>query len=147
MEWSLAPKVASYIEGQLQKPLDKEVWSCLWAECHRPSLKRKVALTPEIDAKMAPFLGKFVRDSKKGINCSWRSCHGKLLDVVGPLSKILDMAKDARASGSLASPEALSSWAQRAIIFLGNASCASSTQWCRYLLIQIDQKLWELSTS
>ncbi|KAJ1103729.1 hypothetical protein NDU88_001150 [Pleurodeles waltl] len=92
---------------------------------------------------MATFPVKFVRDPKKGIDCSSRSCQDKILDVVGPLSKILDMDEDAKAFGSLISPEALSNWAQRAIIFLGNANFEIFTEWRRSLLIKIDPKLGE----
>lgn len=141
------PKVAAYMASRLHKPLDKEVRSCLRAECQRPTLEGKVALTPEVDPKMATFLVKFIRDPKKGINHSWRVCQEKLLGMAGPLVKILDMAEDAKSSGTLISPETLTSWAQRAVIFLGNANAAISTERHRSLLIKIDPKLWELATS
>lgn len=85
---------------------------------------------------MATFLQKFISDPKKGIDCSWKACQDKLLDVLGPLTKILDMAKEAKLSGSIISPECLSGWAQRAIVFLGNANCALSTERRRSLLIK-----------
>lgn len=69
-EWVPAPKVAAYMAARLRKPLDKEVHSCLRAECPRLALEGKVALTPEVDPKMATFLGKFIRDPKKGIDRS-----------------------------------------------------------------------------
>ncbi|XP_078514883.1 uncharacterized protein LOC144773614 [Lissotriton helveticus] len=146
-QWVPAPKVAAYMAARLRKPLDQEVRSCLWAECPRPTLEGKVTVTPEIDAKMSTFLTKFVKDPKKGIDRSWKACQDKLLDAAGTLAKMLDMAEDAKASGSLISPETLSGWAQRAIIFLGNANVAISTERRRSILIKIDPKLGELATS
>lgn len=139
--------MAKYAASRLRKPLDQEVRSRLRAECPRPSLAGKVAVTPEIDPRMATFLSKYIRDPKKGIDRSWRACQDKLLDITGPLVKIFDMAEDAKTSGALISPQVLSSWAQRALIFLGNANCAISTERRRSLLIKLDPKLGELATS
>lgn len=94
--------------------------------------------------QMATFLAKFFRDPKKGIDRSWRSCQDKLLDVADPLAKIMDMVEYTKASGSLISPDVLSNWAQRAIIFLGNVNCVISTERRRSLFIKIDPKLGEL---
>lgn len=96
---------------------------------------------------MSAFLQKFIRDPKKGIDRSWRACQDKLLDALGPITKILDMAEEAKESGSIISPETLSGWAQRAVIFLGNANCALSTKRRRSLLIKIDPKLGDLANS
>lgn len=146
-EWVPAPKVAAYMAARLRKPLDKEVRSCLRAECPRPALEGKVAVTPEVDPKMATFLAKFIQDPKRGIDRSWRACQDKLLDTAGPLAKILDMAEDAKATGILISPDTLSRWAQRAVIFLGNANAAIAAERRRSLLIKIDPKLGDLATS
>ncbi|KAJ1196049.1 hypothetical protein NDU88_005309 [Pleurodeles waltl] len=107
VEWAPDPKVASFVTGHLRKPQDKGVHNHLKAECPCPSLEGRVALTPEIDVEMANFLGKFRKDPKKGMDRSWGTCQDKLLDVVGPEVKILDMAEDAKSFGSLISPEAL----------------------------------------
>lgn len=48
-----------------------------------------MALTPEIDPRMATFLQKFIRDPKKGIDRSWRACQDKLLVALGPITKNL----------------------------------------------------------
>lgn len=144
-EWAPADKVTEYVALRIRKPLDKDARNCLRAECPRPSLEGKVALTPEIDTRKATFLQKFMRDPKKGIDRSWRSCQDKLLVVLGPLTKILDMAEEAKTSGSIISPDSLSGWAQRAIVFLGNANCALSTERRRSLLIKVDPKLGDLA--
>lgn len=97
---------------RLCKPLDQEICNCLQAECLCPTLDDKVAATPEIDPRMATFLAKYVRDPTKGIYHSWQSCQDKLFDLTVPLTKILDIAADAKASESLISPEVFSGWAQ-----------------------------------
>ncbi|KAJ1131146.1 hypothetical protein NDU88_009489 [Pleurodeles waltl] len=127
-DWALSDKVATYVASRIQKLLEKESHSCLRAECPRPSLSDKVAHTPELDPRMSTFLQKFIKDPKNGIDKSWRACQDKRLDILGPLTKILDMAEDAKTSGSVISPEVLSGWAQRAVFFLGNANCALSTE-------------------
>ena len=74
--------------------------SRLWTECPLQSLEGKITLTSEIYQRMVTFLAKYIRDPKKGIDRSWQSCQDKLLDVVGPLTKILDMAEDEKDSGN-----------------------------------------------
>lgn len=120
--WVPSHKVSAFMARRLRKPLEKEVRACLRAECPRPVLPGKVATTPEVDQKMATFLQKYIRDPKKGIDRSWKNCQDKLLDLTGPLTKILELAEEAKSTGSALSPERVSNWAQRAIVFLGNAN-------------------------
>lgn len=77
---------------------------------------------------MATFLQKYIRDPKKGIDKSWKNCQDKLLDLTGPLTKILELAEEAKSLGKPLSPDRISNWAQRAIVFLGNANCALSAE-------------------
>lgn len=121
--------------------------SPLWSECPRPSLDGKVAQMPVLDPRIATFLAKFIKDPKKGIDRSWRACQDKLLDALGPITMLLDRAEDARLSSALISPEALSGWAQRAVVFFGNANCALSTERRRSFLIKVDPKLGDLADS
>ncbi|KAJ1092796.1 hypothetical protein NDU88_005906 [Pleurodeles waltl] len=97
-EWAPSDKVTHYVAGRIRKPLEKESRSCRGAECPRPSLPNKVAPTPELDSRMSTYLQKFVKDPKKGTEWSWHACQDKLLDILGPLTKILDMAEDAKSS-------------------------------------------------
>lgn len=145
--WTPSPKVSAFVAGHLRKPLEKEVRVCLWAECPRPALPGKVATTPEVDLKMATFLQKYVRDPKKGIDRTWKNCQDKLLDMTGPLTKILELAEESKASGSSLSLDRISNWAQRAIVFLGNANCALSTERRRSFLLKVDPKLGDLASS
>ncbi|XP_078531608.1 uncharacterized protein LOC144818244 isoform X2 [Lissotriton helveticus] len=146
-EWVPAEKAALYLASRLRKPLENEARSRLRAECPRPTLEGKVSIIPDIESKMATFLAKFIKEPKKGIDRSWRACQDKLLDITGPLAKILDMAEEARVSGSLIYPEVLSAWAQQAICFVGNANCALSTERRRSLLIKVNPKLGDLAGS
>lgn len=107
-KWAPSDKVAAYVASCIQKPLEKEACNCLKAECPRPSLEGRVAMTPDIDPRMATFLQKFVKVPKKRTDKSWRACQDKLLDTLGLLTNILDMAEEAKASGSLISPDTLS---------------------------------------
>lgn len=126
--WAPGDKVVKFVAGRLRKLIVKEARGCLRAECPRPTLEGKVALTPELDSRMATFLAKYMKDPRKGIDRSWRSCQDKLLDAIGPMTKILDMAEEAKVTGSAISPDVLSNWAQRTIVFLVNANCALSTE-------------------
>ncbi|KAJ1115579.1 hypothetical protein NDU88_003801 [Pleurodeles waltl] len=91
-EWIPNQEVANYVQDRLRRSFEKEVRNTLRSECPRHSLLGKVADTPELDPSMATFLRKFAKDPKKGLDRAWRGCQDKLLDVSGPLTKILDLA-------------------------------------------------------
>ncbi|KAJ1184073.1 hypothetical protein NDU88_000883 [Pleurodeles waltl] len=88
----------------------------------------KVADTPELDPSMATFLKKFTKDPKKGLDRTWRGLQDKLLDLAGPITKILELAVQAKEANMPLDPEAVLEWAQRAICLLGNTNCAISTE-------------------
>ncbi|KAJ1116904.1 hypothetical protein NDU88_005109, partial [Pleurodeles waltl] len=90
---------------------------------------------------------KFGKDPKKGLDRSWRICQDKLLDVTGPLTKILEMAFLAKESGTPVDTEVLIGWAQRSLCLLGNANCAVSSERRKSILMRIDPKLTDLATS
>ncbi|XP_069468934.1 uncharacterized protein [Ambystoma mexicanum] len=145
-EWQPSPRVTQYMAGRLRKPLDKEVRQRLRAECPRPDLPGKVAEAPELDPKMLTFVAKTSKDPRKGIDRSWKSCQEKLLDLAGPLAKIMDLAERAKDTGEEVDPEALAGWAQRAVCLLGNANCAIASERRKGLLLKIDSKLSDLSS-
>ncbi|KAJ1193692.1 hypothetical protein NDU88_002988 [Pleurodeles waltl] len=95
---------------------------------------------------MLLFFTKFGKDPKKGVNRAWSNCQDRLLDLVGPLTRILDLAEEAKAEGGQVDPETLSNWAQRAICMLGNANAYISQERRKSLLLKIDPKLSSLST-
>ncbi|KAJ1084539.1 hypothetical protein NDU88_004686 [Pleurodeles waltl] len=81
---------------------------------------------------MVTFLKKYAKDPKKGIDRAWRGSQEKLLDISGPLTKILDLAIHAKESQEAVDPEVLLEWAQHA------RECRKS------LLLGTDPKLTEL---
>ncbi|XP_078503595.1 uncharacterized protein LOC144762312 [Lissotriton helveticus] len=146
-EWVPEKSTADYVAAKLRQPLSQDVRLRLRSECPRPSLPNRVAATPEIDPKLCTFFAKYVKDPKKGIDRSWKACQDKLLDVVGPLTKIIELAQRSKESGMPLPVDDVAGWAQRAICLLGNANCALSAERRRSLLLKIDPKLGELSSS
>lgn len=70
-----------------------------------------------------------------------------MLDIVGPLAKILEMALSAKESATPVDPDILAGWTQRAICFLGNANCAISTERRKSLLLRMDANLTDLAAA
>ncbi|KAJ1132079.1 hypothetical protein NDU88_010409 [Pleurodeles waltl] len=98
--WLPPPEVADYVESHIRHSIDKEVRSRLRSECPRPDFTSKVTETPEFDHTLVTFLKKSAKDPKKGIDRAWRGCQDNLLDVSGPLTKILELAFQAKESGN-----------------------------------------------
>ncbi|XP_078508555.1 uncharacterized protein LOC144768622 [Lissotriton helveticus] len=146
-EWFPEQSTADYVAAKLRQPLPQDVRLRLRSECPRPSLPFRVACTPEIDPKLCTFFAKYIKDPKKGIDRSWKACQDKLLDVVGPLTKIIETAQRSKESGLPMSVDDVAGWSQRAMCLLGNANCALSAERRRSLLLKIDPKLGELSSS
>ncbi|KAJ1149107.1 hypothetical protein NDU88_001925 [Pleurodeles waltl] len=90
-EWVPCVEVAHYVQDRLRRGFDKDVRSTLRSECPRPSLLGKVADTPKLDPSVATFLKKFTKDPKKGLDHAWRGCQDKMLDLSGPITKILEL--------------------------------------------------------
>ena len=127
-DWTPPDEVVEYMDARLRKPLKKEVRSRLRSECPRPLLKGKASETPEIDPTIVTYMGKYSRDPRKGLDRSLKACQDKLLDMSGPLAKILEMGYEAKASGAPLDPDILVGWAQRSICLLGNPNCALSAE-------------------
>ncbi|XP_044158212.1 uncharacterized protein LOC122944062 [Bufo gargarizans] len=146
-EWLPATHVAQYIESMARKPLTKEARTKLRAECPRPLIPHKVCETPVVDPKMVQFLTKTGFNPRKGLDSALRACQDKVLDIMGPLAKILDMAEAARAAGSQVDPEELTGWAQRAVCLTGNANTSLAIERRKALLMKIEPKLANLAIS
>lgn len=144
-DWVPAPVVTAYLHDNLRRGFDKEVRNRLRSECPRPDIPDKVTETPDIDT--ITFLKKFAKDPKKGIDRAWRSCQDKLLDVVGPLAKILGIALEAQESATTIDPHVLAGGTQRAICLFGNANCAISTERRKSLLVRMDTNLTDLASA
>ncbi|KAJ1146000.1 hypothetical protein NDU88_012282 [Pleurodeles waltl] len=125
--WTPLPEVALYLQEHIREGFDKDARARLLAECPRPDLEGKVTDTPDIDPKMVTFMKKWAKDPKKGLDLAWRSCQDKLLDLSGPLAKILEMTFLAKESNAPIDPDVLVGWAQRAICHLEKANVAIFT--------------------
>ncbi|XP_078503472.1 uncharacterized protein LOC144762193 [Lissotriton helveticus] len=144
-EWLPASHVGEYIAARLRLPLESTVRSRLKSECPKPSLPEKITLVPAIDQPLLTFFSKFGKDPRRWVDKAWSTCQDKLLDVVGPLARILDMAESARLDGSDLSAEDVSMWAQRAFCLLSNANAAITHERRKGLLIKLDPKLANLA--
>ncbi|KAJ1135658.1 hypothetical protein NDU88_002096 [Pleurodeles waltl] len=99
-DYYFEPCMEHVIDSSIQKSLDKEISSAL----------QPVAITPEIDATMVTFLKKYNKDPKKGVDRALQACQNKLLDVSGPLAKILELALQAKETGGSIHSEVLARW-------------------------------------
>ncbi|KAJ1211171.1 hypothetical protein NDU88_006532, partial [Pleurodeles waltl] len=114
--------------------------------CLRPDLAGKVADTPKVDPTMITFMKKYARDPEKGLDRAWRICLNKLFDITVPLTKILELAYQAKDSGFPMDTDVLIGWAQRVICQLGNTNCVISSKRRHSILMRIDPKLNNLVT-
>ncbi|KAJ1136935.1 hypothetical protein NDU88_003349 [Pleurodeles waltl] len=128
MEWYPSEHVADYVSFFLRHPLDKAARNKLKSECPRPSLPDNITATPVIDPNMLMFFSKFGKDPKKGVDRAWSGCQDKLLDLVGPLTRIFDLAEEAKMDNNPIDPE------QRSLIKNLVAGKMSLTEGFRLLL-------------
>ncbi|XP_044134250.1 uncharacterized protein LOC122936383 [Bufo gargarizans] len=146
-EWLPATHVTQYLEARIRTPLSKEARSKLRAECPRPLIPNKICETPTVDPKVVQFLAKTGFNPRKGLDSALKACQDKLLDMTGPLAKILDLAETARVAGTQVDPEDLSGWAQRAICLVGNVNTSIAIERRKAILMKIEPKLANLSLS
>ncbi|KAJ1163875.1 hypothetical protein NDU88_004327 [Pleurodeles waltl] len=92
-EWLPCEEVAQYVQDHIRKGFDRDVQNTLRSECPRPSLLGKVAENPDLDPNMVMFMRKFSKDPKKGLDHAWKNCQDRLLDISGPITKILELAE------------------------------------------------------
>ncbi|KAM4747505.1 uncharacterized protein WCC33_005072 [Rhinophrynus dorsalis] len=146
-EWKPRPHIAQFLEAWVRKSITKSIRSKLRAECPRPVVANQVCDTPEVDSKMVQFLSKSGKDPRKGLDQALKSCQDKLLDSLGPLTKIFELSEEALATKSPVDIHVLRGWVQRAICIVGNANCALASERRRALLLRIDPKLADLATT
>ncbi|KAM4748674.1 LOW QUALITY PROTEIN: uncharacterized protein WCC33_006046 [Rhinophrynus dorsalis] len=146
-DWTPRPHVAQYLETWVRKPISRSTRSKLRAECPRPIIANKVCETPELDSKMVQFIAKSGKDPRRGVDQALKSCQDKLLDSLGPLTKIFELSEEALQTKSPVDIQVLRGWIQRAICMIGNANSAIASERRRALLLRIDPKLAELANS
>ncbi|KAJ1090294.1 hypothetical protein NDU88_003427 [Pleurodeles waltl] len=122
-----------------------------WPHYNSPRLRTiSIALfhpLPVFSLEGFEFHRTLIPDPKKGIDRAWSSCQDKLLDLTGPLAKILEMALKAKETVVPIDPHILAVWTRRAICLLGNANCAISMERRKSLLMRIDLNLTELASA
>ncbi|KAM4697809.1 uncharacterized protein WCC33_013413 [Rhinophrynus dorsalis] len=146
-EWSPRPHIAQYLETWVRKPMSRATRNKLRAECPRPLIPNKVCNTPELDTRLVKFMSKMGRDPRKGLDKALKSCQDKLLDSLGPITKIFELSEDALLSDTPIDVHILRGWVQRAICLIGNANSALASERRRTLLLRFDPKLADMATS
>ncbi|XP_056388928.1 uncharacterized protein LOC130283441 [Hyla sarda] len=144
-DWSPLPHVAQYIELWARKSLDRSSRNKLRAECPRPFIPNKVVATPEVDPILMKYLLKSGKFPKKGIERSFKTIQERILDLMGPLTKILNLAEHAAASDEPVDVRQLRGWAQRAICLAGTANTTCSVERRRSILMRLDPQLSHLA--
>ncbi|XP_064422497.1 uncharacterized protein LOC135360039 [Latimeria chalumnae] len=145
-DWSPSIGVASFLKKHLRSHLSVKARQRLKAECPRPIIDGNVQVTPTVDQSfLTYFSSKLGKGPQKGLDRSLKGVQDKLLDISGPLTKILGIAEDAIA-GHEVHPQQLLDWAQRAVWMLGNANAALSTERRRNFLIKISPHSTDLAS-
>ncbi|XP_040178560.1 LOW QUALITY PROTEIN: uncharacterized protein LOC120912608 [Rana temporaria] len=104
-------------------------------------------MTPEVDPILAKYLLKTGKFPKKGIDRSFKNIQDRVLDLFGPLTKILNLAEQAANTGQTVDLTQLRGWAQRAICLTGSANTACSVERRRSILMRLDPQLAHLAES
>ncbi|CAH2294204.1 Hypothetical predicted protein [Pelobates cultripes] len=97
--------------------------------------------TPDIDPKVAPFLGKTGWKAEKGLDYSLCHCQDKVLDTLGPSAKIFVPVETALTEGTPLDLLAIRGWAQRSICLIGNTNATLVTKRRKTILMKIEPKL------
>ncbi|KAJ1179497.1 hypothetical protein NDU88_004731 [Pleurodeles waltl] len=145
-EWAPSLHITDYIAFWLRRQIPKEVRSRVRSECPRPSLSDKVAMNPELDAKVVVFISKNSKDPRKGLDKGLKSWQDWLLNLIGPLTKTFEMAEEAYLNETSVDPKELHQWAQTTLSLLGNANTALSNERRKHILHNIDLKLIALAS-
>lgn len=76
---------------------------------------------------------------------SLKTCQDRMLDVLGPLAKIIDAAEESHINGSPLNTDTIRGWSQRALVLLGNANSSLNAERRRVVLSNISPKLSDLA--
>ncbi|KAM8939450.1 LOW QUALITY PROTEIN: uncharacterized protein RCH25_053096 [Pelodytes ibericus] len=146
-EWFPADHIAKYIAARVRKPLDKITRNKLRAECPRPTVPDLACDTPEVDPKIAQFLGKSGWKAKKGLDFSLRVCQDKVLDIMGPCAKIFELVETGLSNDTPVDLPTIKGWIQRVICLIGNANTAIATERRKAILLKIEPKLVNMAVT
>lgn len=76
---------------------------------------------------------------------SLKGCQDRLLDVLGPLTRIIDSAEESHINGTPLNTELIRGWSQRALIRLVNANASLNAERRRVVLPKINPKLSDMA--
>ncbi|XP_056413656.1 uncharacterized protein LOC130356331 [Hyla sarda] len=146
-EWSPNTQLEQFIGFWLNKSLDNRARSKLKAECPRPTISRNATQTPELHPILVRYLLKTGKNPKKGVDRSFKLCQDKVLDLLGPVAKILQISEEAYVSGKPMDTLTVRGWAQRLMCLLGNANQSLSSERRRTVLMKLDPQLAHLANT
>ncbi|KAM8971981.1 uncharacterized protein RCH25_017586 [Pelodytes ibericus] len=146
-EWFPTDHIAQYIAFRVRNPLDKASHNKLRAECPRPTVPDMACDTPEVDPKIAQFLGKTGWKTKKGLDFSLKVCQDKVLDIMGPCAKIFELVESGLSTDTPVDLPAIKGWIQRVICLIGNANTALAVERRKAILLKIEPKLVNMATN
>ncbi|KAM8975733.1 LOW QUALITY PROTEIN: uncharacterized protein RCH25_020573 [Pelodytes ibericus] len=146
-EWFPTDHIAQYIAFRVRNPLDKASRNKLRAECPRPTVPDMACDTPEVDPKIAQFLGKTGWKTKKGLDFSLKVCQDKVLDIMGPCAKIFELVESGLSTDTPVDLPAIKGWIQRVICLIGNANTALAVERRKAILLKIEPKLVNMATN
>lgn len=92
------------------------------------------------------FINQSGKDPRRGIEKGLKGCQDRLLDVLGPLTKIFDMCEAAHSNNTGIDVAEMRQWVQRAICLLGNLNTALCIERRKSILFKIDPKLADLAS-
>lgn len=115
-------------------------------KCPRTTVPNAVCETPVVGQKGHHFRVKSTGSPRKGLELALKACQDKLLDVLGPLTKIFELAKAASLTEQLLDSSEVTSWIQRAMYYMGNVNPSLAIE-CRkaILFFKSDPKLANLT--
>ncbi|XP_053321093.1 uncharacterized protein LOC128492534 [Spea bombifrons] len=145
-EWDPPAHIAQYLALRVRKPLSKETRRKLRAECPRPLVPDGVCKTPEVDPQIIQFLSKTGWKPRKALEFSLRNCQDKLLDTLGPVTKLFELLEAGKASPAAFNFDEALGWLQRLVCLTGNANSALCAERRKSILIKIEPKLVNMAT-
>lgn len=76
---------------------------------------------------------------------SLKGCQDRLLDILGPLARIIDSVEESQMNGTPLDTNLIRGWSQRAMILLGNANASLNAERRRVVLTKISPKLSDMA--
>ncbi|XP_056421517.1 uncharacterized protein LOC130361894 [Hyla sarda] len=146
-DWTPNPQIDKFIALWLKKALDNKTRNKLRAECPRPSISEASTSTPELDPILVKYLQKSGKNPKKGIDRSFKLCQDRLMDLLGPIAKLLDLTENAAVAGTPLDIPTMRGCTQRLMCIFGNVNQSFCTERRRAILTKLDPQLAYLASN